>query len=260
MLRVHKVDTKKKCQPNQKQSSLKDFKFVKIFDDDFETDLAKLVVNDLLSPHLISKSATLNKWAKKAWGKNIPSSPHTIIKCVKELHQKTFDRIKGQILSSTSAPCLTADEWTSKNGKRYININVHADDRKYSLGLARIDKSANAENLSVILKDEVSKICSDKKIFFITTDGASVMKLMSKNSNLINQPCLLHGINLAICDVFYSKNCTRFETEALDVEIGNDEAEDFEQTNVEHFEENDNLNLLLTNILTLMKFYKYGNF
>ena len=37
----------------------------------------------------------------------------------------------------------------------------------------------------------------------ITTDDAAVMTLMCTKINLLQQKCQLHGINLAIKDVFY---------------------------------------------------------
>ena len=259
--RVHQIDASKNTIQNRSnQEDISSYTISPIFDNSFENDLVRLVVCDLLAPHLITKSQTLRKWAKKAWNEDIPSSPHTIMKHVKNCYEKTFERIKQTLAKSKTFPTLTSDEWTSKNGKRYMNINIHISDQRFSLGLARIENSANAANLSILLNEEVMKICSEQKIFFITTDGASVMKAMSNRLTLQNQPCFLHGINLAICDVFYTK-CTKKTDECetmIDPSKTEDDAIDFEQANVEDYVENNELNEILTKIRTLMKFYKYG--
>lgn len=39
---------------------------------------------------------------------------------------------------------LTFDEWTSMKNRRYININVHANDTFWNLGLARVHGSMPA--------------------------------------------------------------------------------------------------------------------
>lgn len=39
----------------------------------------------------------------------------------------------------------------------------------------------------------------------MTTDGASVMKKLGRNSGIIHQLCHLHGFHLAVSDVLYKK-------------------------------------------------------
>ena len=80
-----------------------------------------------------------------------------------------------------------------------MNFNAHFGKESLSLGLVRIEEAANATSLSRILLKKLDEYGINAT--FLITDGASVMKKMSKDTKLFQIMCMLHGINLAIGDV-----------------------------------------------------------
>jgi hypothetical protein len=72
---------------------------------------------------------------------------------------------------------LTFDEWTSIKNRRYLNVNVHIEDKFWSLGLARIVVSLPAEKCIELVQKVLMQFMLnyDEEIVSIATDGASVM-------------------------------------------------------------------------------------
>ena len=105
---------------------------------------------------------------------------------------------------------LSFDEWTSTTNKRYMNINVYIPNKHWNLGLIRVYGSMNAEKCIDVLKTRLKEhnINIDTDIVAIVTDGPNVMVRVGKIIETEHHLCLVHGIQLAVCDVLYKKSST----------------------------------------------------
>ena len=91
---------------------------------------------------------------------------------------------------------ITFDEWTSTRNRRYMNVNAHASQRTWNLGLKRIVGSMNAEKYVPLSEDVVTA----------RTDGASLMKKVGKLISADHNVCLAHGIRLTVTRVLYTRS------------------------------------------------------
>lgn len=106
---------------------------------------------------------------------------------------------------------LSFDEWTSRRNRRYMNVNLHFCNKSagfYNLGMIRVQGSMPAEACINKLKSKLQEfgLSLDEDIVCICTDGASVMKKVGRLVSSHKVLCLLHGIQLAVIDVLYSKS------------------------------------------------------
>lgn len=253
---VHKIDINTKSQLPSPITLEQFHRFMPV-DNSFEVDVSKLVALDLIPPNKLVKSDVLCKWSKACWKKEMPACSKTIWKIIDKTAELMKDKICRYFAESKYATSFCCDEWTSSNGKRFMNINYHGPKETISLGLARISVHANAENLGNILFDHLKSFHIDRPTV-ITTDGASVMKSMAVKKNIINQLCQLHGINLAITDVLYKQKQYADPDEKLvrfDDEIG---AEEFQQEMICIPEMQENLTGTIGKVRNLMKQFMYG--
>lgn len=196
---AHNIDPKLDMNPKQKKLET----CTTIFPECYEKDIISLICKDLIAPNNIATNSVLRKWCHNFWGINLPTTPKGIW-CQLERY---FDDAKSRIIQSLKKEnqiSLTADEWTSSAGKRYLNLYVHTKDSKYSLGVARILKSANGEYLASLIEGKLREF-GISNAHFITTDAATVMKTTAAKCGLLQQQCFLHAINLAVRDVFYTQ-------------------------------------------------------
>lgn len=213
LLNSHDIDCKN---PKEMQTPITDYsKPPPLISKDFKNRICRFVVCDGYSPWRLAKSDLVREILFELHKKELPKSPNTIWKIIEEYVTETREKLMN-LLQGQFNGSLTADEWTDLSGQRYMNVNVHIKDKQYCLGLARIDKSANAEFLAEVLNQRLEEFKVDA--FFITTDGAAVMGSMCKKLNLIQQKCQLHGINLAIRDVLYSKKPVIGDQQVIDQE------------------------------------------
>lgn len=199
---MHKIEIKSK-QIEVPKTQPKIERFVKFtpIKKNFESDITKLVACSLMPPHKIANSDVLRRWCHAAWKKDIPNSPATIWRMVDDTAASDHKKI-ATFFTDIKVSSFCCDEWTSRNGKRFMNVNYHGNDVLISLGLVRISVSATAENLGGIFMNHLASFGINRPTA-ITTDGASVMKSMAMKLNVIHQLCILHGINLAVTDVLY---------------------------------------------------------
>ena len=174
-------------EPAPKQVKITNFHGVELFSDSFKKDLAILVAKDLLPPYKICNSEILRKWAFSHWKTEIPRCSKTIWKIVEEYVQFTQAKIMNHCLSVEKYPALTADEWTCRMGQRFLNVNIHFDQKQFNLGLMRIDQAANAGFLSSLIQSKIDEYGIN--CLFITTDGASVMGAVAKKLHIYQQKC-----------------------------------------------------------------------
>lgn len=102
---------------------------------------------------------------------------------------------------------MTLDEYTSIQNRRYININVHSDEKHWSLGLTKICGSlTSARTIEIVSRKlEDFGLSLNHHIVGCTTDGASVMVKFGNYISPFYQQCVAHTIHLAVCDVLYAK-------------------------------------------------------
>lgn len=183
----------------------------------------------------------------------MPKSNSTIWKIFDESYRAAFFKLTDVISKINTLPSITCDEWTSRSGQRYMNVNAHFAKESFSLGLIRISEAATSKYLSEKLKETLVKFKINCK--FITTDGASVMNKMSKEADLYQLKCLLHGMNLAIQDLFYSRTIEQVKYEVE--EDSDEEGFDVVHNNLDdEIDMNANFCDVIGNIRSLMKFYR----
>ena len=250
----HGIKAEKNIQP---QNSIKHYTHEKIaFEPCFERDICYLVAVDLITPNTIIKSNTLRELLENRWNVKMPSSANTIWKIVYEYADEMKKSLINSFKDSGKMHSLTADEWTCRSGNRYLNVNCHIKNEQFCLGLARINKSANAEFLGELINSKLEEF--QLKAMSITTDGAAVMTSMCTKINLLQQKCQLHGVNLAIKDIFYKPINQKMP--ALEI-VSNDTPEKLKQfdfNDVEEIELQEALLPLIKKVRAVMKQFKYG--
>ena len=158
----HKIDLKaRSLRPTADQIKIQTFTQFMPFQEDFETDIAKFVAVELIPPFKLYYSETFQSWAFKAWKKQIPSPP-TIWNIIQNTADFMKEKISQYFQNSATHYSFCCDEWCSKNGRRFMNINYHAINFSLSLGLARIDTTANAENLGDIFLNHLKSFVTQK--------------------------------------------------------------------------------------------------
>jgi len=140
---------------------------------------------------------------------NLPTSSETAKKMVmdeghsvrsvvtSELARK---KMEGQRFS------LMLDEWTSGRNRRYMNINVHEKGGAFwSLGLIRANGSMPAATCLSLIDSKLSEfgLSLSANIVCIVTDGASVMVKLGSLTDMEQQLCYAHAVQLAVLDVLY---------------------------------------------------------
>ena len=100
---------------------------------------------------------------------------------------------------------LTADEWSSKAAKLYLDINCHFiinnQQKKLCLGLIEIERgTAEKIQAEILLIQKTYGFI----IVAITTDAASSITKAVKLSKTMHQKCYLHAINIWVIKTFFT--------------------------------------------------------
>ena len=121
-----------------------------------------------------------------------------------EIIQQKNDLLKEQQFT------ITFDEWTSVSQKSLMNVNIHFQAKSFNLGITEVNQvKCTSEVLLEMIEKKLKEFGLDlstqpiKKI--ITADGAATNIKLSRISNIFIQNCQNHGLNLAICDTFYTE-------------------------------------------------------
>ena len=103
---------------------------------------------------------------------------------------------------------ISLDEYTSTRNRKYLNINLHSKTKLFCLGLVRVKGSLPAEALDELVKNHLEKFKIDmfNDLVSSTSDGAAIMVKWGRSIPCEHLLCVLHGINLAIIDVLYTKD------------------------------------------------------
>lgn len=128
--------------------------FKSMVDDSFPAVISRLIARDGIPFSKICTSYDLRKFLMNKY-KNVPSSPNSI----REIVLKYGEKIRKEVIEHISKykvakklVSLVFDEWTSINNRRYININIHAVDIFWNIGLTRVSGHLPAEKCITLLE------------------------------------------------------------------------------------------------------------
>lgn len=215
---IHNINVvKRKVHSSEKPSDLEKKKeankitnfFKKVVDMGLPAVISRLVAKDFLPFSKICTSYDLRELLKSKGYQDIPRSPNTVRKIVLEYAQKSRLEVIEELAALKKKGekfSITLDEWSSKRNRKYMNINIHAKNEIWNLGLCRLVGSLPAERCKSVLNAKLAKFdLSLEDIVAVGTDGASVMKKFGRLLGVIHQVCLVHGIHLAVKKCLYGK-------------------------------------------------------
>jgi hypothetical protein len=171
---------------------------------------SEMAAKDGITINQILKSKTIANGLKYA-GYEVPKSANTIIKEIYEFYEEKQEEIITNITklkNSGEKWSISFDEWTSRRGRRYLNINLHnSKDEPICLGLVHVLGSLTAERTQKLIRDRLLlfNLNLDTDIVASLCDGAKVNIKYSRQTPTETQICLAHGIHLAVTDVLYKK-------------------------------------------------------
>ena len=165
--------------------------------------LTNLIAKSLISPHAIEKSKGLQYLLKNVYHKNF--SQFQIWGSAERVYLDLFCRIKDQLKGKQIS--LTLDDWTSRSNNGYCNINAYLQNndqvKRYSLGLIKVHET-DGKSLAKSIRERLGEFNIEPK--YLTTDGAKNMRTMSENAGIRQQLCIVHGINLLISSLIFTKD------------------------------------------------------
>lgn len=183
--------------------------YFKMKNDSMEAMVSRMICKDGLALSTFCTSTDLRNLFRKS-GFQLPQSPNTIRTMINNFANTVqadmiieFEFMKKQNQKFS----LTFDEWTSQKNHRYLNLNVHHQEKHFNLGLIRIKGSCTAEHAVCLVKDrlKIFGLDLDSDIIGMTTDGASVMVKAGTLVPCYHQLCVAHGIQLAVVNILYRK-------------------------------------------------------
>ena len=192
--------------------------------DDFDNDIAHLICVKLIPIAQLTQNTILKKWCFSHHKKTISSNYESVFSSCLRVESKMVERIKAMLDGKT--PSICCDEWTSRTKKRFLNIQCYTDDKKISLGVARIKERCTGIELAKIIKEQLQKF--NVHVQFMCTDGASNMTRCSFECGFQQVKCMLHGINLAVKDTMYSKVETQARSQDTDEDMIEFSTEEYE--------------------------------
>lgn len=170
---------------------------------------AELICKDGFTVNQVQKSRFVRKGLASE-NIDVPKSNNTIMKKVHEFYSEKRTSListlkKEKLLGMKWS--ISFDEWTSKRGRRYLNINLHGNERIDCLGMVRVFGSLTSARTEELIRDKLNEfeLEMDMDIVAIIGDGAAVNIKFMKSSKLEYQVCMDHGIHLGVCDALYKR-------------------------------------------------------
>lgn len=202
-----------------------------------EVLISQLICLDNISINSLTNSLALKHMFKRI-NFDLPKSQETILKTLCDLYNTRKEKIVGVIkkkIEQNLKVGLSLDEWTSISNRKYLNINVNFGDKTFlCLGLIRLNNSATSEYLYRVITERLFEfgIVFCDSVFYITTDGASVMQKLAAISNVLHLKCINHAIHLAVLD-FFESECVSIQYKNVSDEfsICSSETEEYTQLN-----------------------------
>lgn len=273
MKAIHKIDIDALEAESKKGDSnlLKKPKKIKSIQTYFPSRTLHSIVADLATDGISIRAITRNKYIRESIQKdgfNLPANESDVMKLIHVEYQNKKELMVNEIqqkLSNGIKFSMTFDEYTTIRHRRYIGINIHDSSQKktYNTGLVRIMGSCPASALHESIDSHLNSFGLSLKsdIIASTQDGAAVNKKFMRQTNLIEQYCINHGLHLAVCDTLY-KNSNRAEIDIQNDFISADnECNDFFDNNdveiiAEVTDETYDYKDVLKNTRKLVKFIK----
>ena len=171
--------------------------------------IAELIVDDVLTINQLATSNHIRDSIEAKHGFKIPSSPTTISKILTEQAMAKKEEIKKYLSSHLESNKLSIifDEWTSRSNSRFVGILAVTKSKVFSLGMAKINGSANAQNIYEIISSKLGEFgIKMSDVVSMTTDGACVMKSFHSKTDCIGQLCILQRIHISVKKSFSSCN------------------------------------------------------
>lgn len=136
---------------------------------------------------------------------------HHVFKFADEVKENIRSRLEKCKENGTKFN-ITLDEWSSKQKKRYVNVNAHFIDNENSrqyinLGMIFVEKPrCTAEYLHELVVSRLQMYgLSENDIFTSQSDGASVMLKFGRLASFESITCYSHALHLAVSDILYDK-------------------------------------------------------
>lgn len=181
--------------------------------------VAKLIAVDLIPPYTIVNSEFIRN-SFQILNTDLPKYPDKVMDLMHQYYE-VARKETGEILRTMKQKgnrfSITMDEWTSCHNRRYLNVNVHANDGKmFNLGLIRIIMKGDADTLKELMIQKLNEFeLRENDIIGATTDAASVMCKLGRLMRSEHQQCYNHGIHLAVLDVL-TVHASQIDTESDD--------------------------------------------
>lgn len=115
--------------------------FLTNIDNSLPAVISRLAACDGISYNTICKSTDLNLGLTARGFTHIPKSVSGVSGIITNYANKIKLALKNEFIGLKSIDhkfSLTLDEWTSVKNRRYLNINVHAKNTFWNLGLCRV--------------------------------------------------------------------------------------------------------------------------
>ena len=133
-------------------------------------------------------------FAMKCMGKTAQRSSTT----VRNLVMKTIDGMKdsmkqelAELYKGGERFSCTLDEWTNFRFRRFMNVHVVTNQKRFNLGLARCTGSMTAVRTLEVAKERLEQFgLKMEQMVGLTTDGAATMVCMGEKVDCIHQLCL----------------------------------------------------------------------
>lgn len=136
---------------------------------------------------------------------------HHVFKFVDHIKEK-YRILISEAKKKGSRFNITLDEWSSRQKRRFVNLNLHfIDDQNelcyLNLGMIYVKKAkCSAEYLHELIVERLGEFgLTENDIMASQSDGASVMLKFGRISAFESITCYSHAIHLAICDILYDK-------------------------------------------------------
>ena len=161
----------------------------------------------------------------------LPKSGNTIKNIVLQFADEMREKLRQKLQAEKESGkrfSLSLDEWTSLRNERYLNINIHTEEKVWNLGLTKITGTFSAESCVAALGKEVGALGLDldSDVVCITTDGCPLMLKVGKLIGCLHQLCFNHGLQLSVIDVLYRDRGNEIEDAADVTDVSEEELED----------------------------------
>ena len=202
--------------PDQKEKTVKDyFPSNKMSVQQIVTDLAISGA----SFNFIATCETLKKSFRDN-GYDMPNSHNTVRKYVLSVANARIEKLIEDVKKDKSKGIrlsLSLDEYTAKNNRKYLGMNIHQNGSFYNLGIQRIHGSMPSEKLGDLVDESLAKfdLNLDRDFTCVTNDAASVMVKWARQLPCLSLKCIVHGIHLSIVDILYKKEKKKKSASAL---------------------------------------------